>query len=1417
MLALQFGRLGYVVSRAPALTLFVVVAVALSLASGLFVKDGIVDGNLFDSLLLRPGTRVQRESDWVTKYEDDGYASGSEATNCRATRGGKNLLTRKNLLQNYRFWRDADVNNIRVEHRGEVYMSTNVLTYSGPAQPYRFTVLDCFQEGSYDYIGDVSSLSGSAALVVAVVNEIIAPFSTVAPTITPYTWCLYLRFGIIYAPSTAFDSHTFGRCRQFLQEDPGYDDLEAAYDFSRFQAYDWAKSNPSTYVPWGCKVELRDETACHPELSCCETAKTYSSCALCEGSGVCEGEFEWESDSGGNSTGGNATSSIVRDMLPSEVTQENCELLQELLGIDSWEINSQYDSEYASEQPSCSAFDFYPLSTLYASSIGVVGGGQVATSTNTSDCAGRKEMFMADSEEEQRSVVEFAVSEMYCKMFGGASTCPDSLEGDDYDWRLPVATEFELNQVAASGTCTLWDGGPEGTLRLFPYIPLQVIIGDLSREDDGTYVTKAVQTVQVSSGYKAIRDAFREEGADVSTKHAREGREEFLAKYTRTMHGRHDGGSLVFGTYNSGSGGGAQRSASQQLVPETYLVVLAYCLILVYTVTVVVASGEPSTLRRVILDAGLALSGVCLAFLGLVGGMGIAVYANLQFNPVSVQVLPFLVLGLGINDMYVFTHRHLELLHGVRVVPPGGGAALAARVAADAGASVCITTFANVCVFVVAALVIKMRMIAQFSLMAACSLAGTWFCIVFGFTAVLSIHANLVFKSLDKHEGEYIKKESSNIDGDATNKKDTDGNPVYERTTTASSVDLKSVIAELAEEEIEDEQISGRRHATARYAKALCGNRIVAMAVAFFVAAGLAVIAGVGIPQVELNYAVNYIFARRSSEDIFWRTKLKYLSANFFDIHTGQSDFARKHPLLASSNPEGGTSGRYSLMEQVMDSKRIIKNQESWYNVYIAWNFPCGAWSFESGSLLSDAEVVAKCQESEWYSPLQGAFNSRCSPDDALTDPAGACGPVVSENYLTSDQHVFADRKASLYENAENDLSSPLIPACTAWPVQYFMCDGAPCFGPDELTRRLYDQVMANETLVLGVHPDYFYECFDLMLRHDSAHELRSPSFNCYDPSKSNPSRKACVAVSPQNRSIYRGKDGEGDIEFTQSLVWASNLKTGENWLTMFRSLRKNLNDFVSSTKLDAYPHGTFWTFYYQFMFIEGVILEAFGFSALVVFCLTCVFFMLAQSNVSMVTRFLEAAWLAFLVIVGVAIQIIAFVGIMGLTDLWLNCFTLATVIVSFGIAIEGVAHTAFGYLDSRGKSTERAASALDRYLLPIVDGAFTTFLGFAPIAGSKYLYVVMYYFVIYAILVFVAFFIAVVLFPAMLAAFGRKSHKTIDDEEEEAEPIPDINDDDDKVETTPSGESKLEQDDAKKVDIQYNEDKHAYEAEVDL
>ena len=138
-------------------------------------------------------------------------------------------------------------------------------------------LLDCWQEGAYDHFGSIGDLDPAAAQLEYLAYEALAPFDAEAaaaayaapPFVTPYAYCLYMRLVLLYTPA-GVNVSLFGRCRQFLDEEPTADDaalaaLKDAYDFHRFYLYDFMASKPSLYLAWACLAPFASEPAgrCH--------------------------------------------------------------------------------------------------------------------------------------------------------------------------------------------------------------------------------------------------------------------------------------------------------------------------------------------------------------------------------------------------------------------------------------------------------------------------------------------------------------------------------------------------------------------------------------------------------------------------------------------------------------------------------------------------------------------------------------------------------------------------------------------------------------------------------------------------------------------------------------------------------------------------------------------------------------------------------------------------------------------------------------------------------------------------------------------------------------------------------------------------------------------------------------------------
>eukprot|EP00635_Sarcinochrysidales_sp_CCMP3193_P013522 CAMPEP_0118910582 /NCGR_PEP_ID=MMETSP1166-20130328/12657_1 /TAXON_ID=1104430 /ORGANISM="Chrysoreinhardia sp, Strain CCMP3193" /LENGTH=1419 /DNA_ID=CAMNT_0006850049 /DNA_START=89 /DNA_END=4348 /DNA_ORIENTATION=+ len=1380
-----FFLLGKTVGRFWYACLAATLAVYVALALGLW--DGAIEDDFFGYQVIKPRSRLQRETNYYESRVDEGYVGGSETVLAVSTESGKNVLNRKNLMQAADFLDAQNMVDIGISYRDTTITGREVLLLQPPTpQPFRFTVLDCWQEGSFDFDGTIVTINPDAQQPLDVIVYTVEPFYTSEiPAVTPYNYCLFARVGLLFAPIPDADPSLFGRCRQFINLDAEERNqgLADAYDFYRFYLYDMAKSTSSFNVAWGCRAPFADEPPgrCDLELTCCQVAQLNQECALCNG---------------GNNIGGS----------------NNCTAACSNSNSD-WNANDRYDANY-SNFDACNAFGFYPVSPPFAAAIGTTPTRPtepLPLDSSYADCAERRAAYEAADPAQTTELVRLAMEEVICDFGGtGASTCPRGLVQADFDWRFGplIASDAELKFWGLSSQCAMWDGGPEG-LDIFPYVGREQVLGKIDLDNGEADVELHLY---LSRGWKAMCDRLRDEtGQVIGTQDCKKGREEWLRKFSAEVHGRakeSTGDSLHFGTMTSKS---IEYSWEQQTVPEQTILIVGYVLVLAYAALTSAAkapaSSNAGSLRSRLGLASVAVLGVLVVFAGLAAGWGLSAgYLNIKLNVSIIQVLPFLLVGLGVNDLFLIISAYVQVIFL-------GKAGLASHVVvgevlAEVGPAISLTTVANVCAFLVGRY-FEMRLIRDFSTVAAICSATIFFGLLFGFSSVLAVHAAFCAPPPletpqqptadddddddrgDEHQKK--KKKIEMVDRPTETRQKASGAGSSASSPSPSQPSQPSVHFSMRVYSRHLSRVqSSLRDSLDGYA-ALISKPMVHYSILVATVATLIPMCVVYFPALkrQMGLPLNSLFIPGTSEFYgakyieMLKTEPSYFMHKAFDV-------PHYHPYYAPL-----TVGDYSLMQTYADAKKVEAFSVTWYHVMVGWGAPCAHSSFE-GANENDFNAQ-DCADSDWYRS-ELTFNARCGSGDPFSN--GNCGPVVTASKtFRADEHALASLKPTLPFNFTNDG----IPVCTTWPVWMFTCDNGtrPCF-----EGYLHDADVAptRDPALVGFHPDYFYECLDLWLNNDEQWSLLTPLFLCEDPANRGDDGdflrtfpidiKMCDAVAAGERRMYRGKYGDGHMEFSQVLVFVRGVGSqAAPWITYMESAFPKLRRFESEVGIYGFPGTDNQKFFTQFRWLWKRLWATVGIAAAVIFAILFATFALhAASVVKGSLRFAVSLWCALIILVSIFVSLLLTITVFAAVRYKLNCFSAVNVIMIVGFGVEFTTHLVFVYLHYKPASgglastnAARLAHAMKVMLPPILDGSLSTLLSILPLSASKFPYVVDYFFGLYAIISCFGIFVGVVVLPCLLAAVGPFNFIALDNNNnvEDKDNHPD--DDEEDVQQTPT------------------------------
>ncbi|CAH3129517.1 unnamed protein product [Pocillopora meandrina] len=126
----------------------------------------------------------------------------------------------------------------------------------------------------------------------------------------------------------------------------------------------------------------------------------------------------------------------------------------------------------------------------------------------------------------------------------------------------------------------------------------------------------------------------------------------------------------------------------------------------------------------------LGFAGVLLVTVAVASGLGFCSFVNIKFNAASTQILPYLALGLGVDDMFLLAHTYASTRDKTKEP--------AAYCLGSTGVSVFLTSFNNMFAFFMAAL-IPIPALRSFSLQAGIVVLFNFFAVIVIFPAMIVI------------------------------------------------------------------------------------------------------------------------------------------------------------------------------------------------------------------------------------------------------------------------------------------------------------------------------------------------------------------------------------------------------------------------------------------------------------------------------------------------------------------------------------------------------------------------------------------------------------------------------------------------------------------------------------------------------
>uniref|UniRef100_A0A6Q2WQD1 SSD domain-containing protein n=1 Tax=Esox lucius TaxID=8010 RepID=A0A6Q2WQD1_ESOLU len=697
-------------------------------------------------------------------------------------------------------------------------------------------------------------------------------------------------------------------------------------------------------------------------------------------------------------------------------------------------------------------------------------------------------------------------------------------------------------------------------------------------------------------------------------------------------------------------------------------------------------------------QGAVGLAGVLLVALSVAAGLGLCSLLGISFNAATTQVLPFLALGVGVDDVFLLAHAFSETGQNKRIPFEDRTGECLKRT----GASVALTSISNVTAFFMAAL-IPIPALRAFSLQAAVVVVFNFAMVLLIFPAILSMDlyrredrrfdifccfyspcANRVIQ-IEPHA--YLDGQTQ-ITMQSTVQLRTEYDPrtqaFYTTAEPRSQISVQPFTpappATSAEGPV---RTSSHRDLLAQFGEASLGLRCpeppcsrwtlasfaerhyapfllqpttkVVVILLFLV---LLVVSLYGTTRVRDGLELTDIVPRETSEYDFIGAQFKFFSFYNMYVVTQRAEYAQAQPLLYQLHQRFSTV-RYILREDNGQLPRM------WLHYFRDWlqglqaafdqDWEAGRITQSSYSNGSDDGILAYkllVQTGRRDKPI----NLNQLMRQRLVDADGIINPGAFYIYLTAW--------------VSND------------PVAY----------------------AASQANIRPHPPDWHHDRTDLM-----------PEI-----------RLSIPAAEP--------------IEYAQFPFYLNGLRETPQFVEAIESVRAICSNY-SRQGLPSYPNGYPFLFWEQYVGLRHWLLLSIS------VVLACTFLVCAL--------FLLNPWTAGIIVLVLSLMTVELFGMMGLIGIKLSAVPVVILIASVGIGVEFTVHVALAFLTAIGDRNRRAVLALEHMFAPVLDGAFSTLLGVLMLAGSEFDFIVRYFFAVLAILTVLGVLNGLVLLPVLLSYFG--------------------------------------------------------------